>query len=76
MISHFSEKHRIAYLQNSPHHSSSDHGRPLGKPSNQLIEKLFSRDLEVDGIAAISDEVVEDVESEQGLIGIARIDVR
>ena len=42
------------------------HGRTLRKASDQLVEKLFRRDLQVEGIAAVLDERVEQLGEKAG----------
>lgn len=48
---------------------------PLGKAAYQLIEELLCADLEVEGVAAVLYADVEQVEGEQGNVGVAVVDV-
>ena len=49
--------------------------RPLWKAADQLIEELLGADLEVEGVAAVLDADVEQVEGEQRDVGVAVVDV-
>lgn len=50
-------------------------GRALGEPADELIEELLCADLEVEGVATVLDADVEQVEGEEGDIGVAVVDV-
>lgn len=50
-------------------------GRPLGEAADKLVEELLSADLQVEGVAAILDADVEQVQGQQADIGVAGIDV-
>lgn len=42
------------------------HWRPLGKPPDQFIQKLFCADLEVKGVSAVLDADVEELNAVSG----------
>lgn len=62
-------------LEDTTHHTPDDHRRPLGEAPNELIEKLFRANLQLDRIAAVLDQVVEHAQREQRLVRVARVDV-
>ena len=64
-----------AHLQDLGHHATRHHGRSLGEPPDELVQKLLGADLQVHRVAAVADEVVERVEREQRLVWVARVDV-
>lgn len=62
-------------LENLHLHPAVAHWRALGEPADELVEELLCADLEVEGVAAVLDTDVEQVEGQQGDIGIAVVDV-
>lgn len=50
-------------------------GRALGEAPHELVEELLGGDLQVEGVAAVLDADVEQVEGEQADVGIAGIDI-
>jgi hypothetical protein len=64
-----------AYLQDPPHDAPGDHRRAFREPPHELVEELFGGDLQMYGVSAVLDEVIEDGEREEGLVWISRIDV-
>jgi hypothetical protein len=51
-----------AHLEDPTHHSSSDHRRALWEPPDQLIQEILGSNLQVDGVAAISNEMVQNIQ--------------
>ena len=70
--------YRNAPLLNGLEDPGLDPGRAngwtLGKSADELVEKLLCADLEVEGVAAILDADVEQVEGEEGDVGVAVVD--
>lgn len=62
-------------LQDLHLHPAVADGRALGKPPDKLVEELLGADLQVEGIAAVLDTDVQQVEGEQGDIGITVVNV-
>lgn len=50
-------------------------GRALGEAADQLVEELLGADLQVEGVAAVLDADVEQVQGQQGDVGVAVIDI-
>lgn len=64
--------YRLQYLHLHP--TVTDR-RPLGEPTDELIEKLLGADLQVERVAAVFNAEVEQAEGEQGHVGVAVVDV-
>lgn len=62
-------------LENLGLHAGGADRRALGEAADELIEKLLGGDLEVKGVAAVLDANIEQVEGEQGDVGVALVDV-
>lgn len=55
------------------HARRSDRGA-LGEAANQLVQKILGADLQVEGITAVLDTYIQQVEGEQRDIGVAVVD--
>lgn len=60
--------------ENLGHRRGLERRGAFREASNELIEELFGRDLEVEGKAAVLDEDVEQKEGEHGDVLVSRID--
>ncbi len=56
-------------------HARGPYWRALGEAADELVEELLSADLQLEGIAAVLDADVEQVQGQQGDVGVAVVDV-
>lgn len=56
-------------------HPAEADRRALGEATDELVEELLGADLQLEGVAAVLDADVEQVEGEQGDVGITVVDV-
>lgn len=62
-------------IENLAHHPPNHHRRSFGESAYEFIEKLFGANLKMDRVAAVLDEVIEDIERQERFVGISRIDM-
>lgn len=62
---------RPTHLQDLAHHRPAHHRRPLGKPPDQLIQKLLGGNLQVKRIATLFDERLEQLNRQQCRMRVA-----
>lgn len=63
------------HLEDPAHDSACDHRWTFWEATDQLVEELLGADLKMDGVAAVLDQVVKNIEREKGLVRIARVDM-
>lgn len=62
-------------IENLAHHPPNHHRRTFGEPAYEFIKELFGANLKMDGVAAVLDKVVEDIERQECFVRISRIDM-
>ena len=62
------------HFEDLSHHGTQHHRRSLWEPPDQLVEKLFGCDLQVERVSAFLDERFEQLDSEECGVWVARVD--
>lgn len=58
-------------LQDLAHHGTQHHRRTFRKPADQLVQEFLRCDLQVERVSAFLDEGFEELNGEEGSVGIA-----